>query len=369
MGASPWTGWSFRSRSGDQSRCPRRYARATWRRLPDDACFNRAVDDKKGYWAGAKVREEIFRSGLLRAERGGPELFHPSFKEYFFALGLSKKPDHELSRFVEDNHSGDAYVEVFAFLVGLLDSEDRQASVLDRLEINNLYLFRRCLDTRSSFGTAIEQSWPEGYPRRYLGQLRNTYARLTTSHLREIRHLLSPWHPWLSKEAVSRYKLVIRGNLDPTRMALDYNLYFVERPIYLPNSVQIGYPSMNSPFGSAYRNLSYRGTGLDSAREVALDDLRSSLGKALKKKKLPLGDNHALGVEYVEEELRKLRNAVGWGHGVPEQFRELSLQRSLDEVISVLRVTRTPSRSPSLAKAQRRGTSKLVRTSRACRPT
>lgn len=329
-------GRGFEADVGTKTGVLARYARMTWGISPDDGEFNRIVDETRGFWDGAKVREELLRSGLLRAERGGPEFFHPSFKEYFFALGLSEKPDDELARFAEDNHSDDAHFEVFAFLVGLLDSEDRQASVLDRLEINNLYHFRRCVDTRSNFGTTIEQSWPEGYPRSYLGQLRNTYARLTTSHFREIRHLLRPWHPWLSKEAVSRYKIGIRGHLDPARMALDYNLYFIERTIYLPNSVAIGYPSWNTPFGSSYRNLSYRAMGLDSAREVALDDLRSSLKEVLKKRRLPLGDNHALGIEYVEEELRKLRNAVRWGHGVPEQFRNLSLRRSLKEVITVL---------------------------------
>jgi hypothetical protein len=171
------------------------YAHTTWRRPPDDAMFNSAVAEKKGFWDGAKVREELFRSGLLRAERGGPEFFHPSFKEYFFALDMSRRPDEKLVRFVEENHSDDAYIEVFAFLVGLPDDEDRQALVLDRLEINNLYLFRRCLDTRSSFGTIIEQSWPEGYAERYLGQLRNTYALLVTAHFREIRHYSSAMVP------------------------------------------------------------------------------------------------------------------------------------------------------------------------------
>jgi Type I restriction enzyme R protein N terminus (HSDR_N) len=313
------------------------YARTTWRRPPDDAVFNSAVAEKKKFWDGTKVREELYRSGLLRAERGGPEFFHPSFKEYFFALDVSRKPDEELVCFVEKNHSDDAYIEVFAFLVGLLDDEDRQALVLDRLEVNNLYLLRRCLDTRSSFGTLIEQSWPEGYAERYLGQLRNTYARLTTSYFRKIRSLLKPWYPWLSNEATSRYKIRVTGTLDPARLALDYNLNFIEKTIYLPKSVVIGYPSTDGPFGFSFRNLSYNGRGLDSAREVALDDLRSSLKEALKKKRLPLGNNHALGVEYVEEELRKLRNAAQWGWGVPREFRQLSLLRSVEEVMAVIK--------------------------------
>lgn len=330
------SGGAFEIDPGTKATVLAEYAQATWRRAPDDVTFNNVVVEKKGFWDGVKVREELFRSGLLRAERGGPEFFHPSFKEYFLAVELSKQSGDELVRFVEEAQSDDAYNEILAFLVGLLEDENRQALVLDRLEINNLYLFRRCLDTRSSFGTNIEQSWPTGYAKRYLSQLRNTYARLTSSHFREIRHLLKPWYPWLSNEAVGRYKIGVTGNLDRTRMALDYNLNFIERTIYQPSPVMIGYPSADNPFGFSYRNLSYNDRGLNSAREVALDDLRSSLNKALKKQKLPLGDNHALGCEYVEEQLRKLRNAVRSRWGVPKEFKELSLRRSVDEVISVL---------------------------------
>jgi hypothetical protein len=121
-------------------------------------------------------------------------------------------------------------------------------------------------------------------------------------------------------------------------MVLAYSLTFIERTIRLPNAVTTAYPSRDSLFGSITRNLANSGRGLDSAREVALVDLRSSLKAVFKDKKwkLPLGDNHALGVEYVEEELRKLRNAAQRKWGVPEEFKELSLRRSLEEVISVL---------------------------------
>lgn len=72
-------------------------------------------------------------SGLVRPEAGRPEFFHPSFREYFFALGLSKTSDEELARFVEENYSDDGLAEVLAFLVRLLEDEGRQALVLDRL--------------------------------------------------------------------------------------------------------------------------------------------------------------------------------------------------------------------------------------------
>lgn len=71
--------------------------------------------------------------GACQARGGQPEFFHPSFREYFFALGLSKTSDEELARFVEENYSDDGLAEVLAFLVRLLEDEGRQALVLDRL--------------------------------------------------------------------------------------------------------------------------------------------------------------------------------------------------------------------------------------------
>jgi hypothetical protein len=84
-----------------------------------------------------------------------------------------------------------------------------------------------------------------------------------------------------------------------------------------------------------YHNLRHGGTGLISARETALEDLTGSVKKVLKKKSLPLGNNHPLGVEYVEEQLRtlRLRASQGW---VPEEFKELSLRRSLQDVLKVI---------------------------------
>jgi hypothetical protein len=328
-------GGAFAVDAGTKATVLAEYARATWGRPPDDARFNRAVTDKKGFWDGAKVREELFGSGLLRAEGGGPEFFHPSFKEYFLALDLSKKPDDELARLVEENHSDDAYAEVFAFVVGLLEDQDRQAMVLDRLEIRNLYLFRRCLGTRSGFDTQSAHAWPEGLTVRYLSQLRGTYARLADAHFGRLRHLLKPWSQCrVSEEEAERFEVGIKGYLNPDRMSLVYQINLAEEPA--SELVVLGYPSRDSPFGYRRLNLSYKNRGLDSAREIALEDVRASLRDVLKERKLPLGDNHALGVEYVEEELRKLRNAARWGHGVPAQFKGLSLRRSVEEVISVL---------------------------------
>lgn len=333
-------GRGFEVDSGTKIAVLSRYARVNWTRPPDDVTFNRLVDENRGFWDGAKVREELLRSGLLSAERGGPEFFHPSFKEYFFALDLSREPDGELIRFVGENHSDDAYAEVFAFLVGLLGSGERRALVLDGLETRNLYLFRRCLDVVAGLGTTPDNVPLEFEPERYLGQLRSTYVSLVDTHLGEIRHLLRPWRPWVNQDEAGRYDVGVKGRLSQDLSSVKYQLNLVEKPCSSSDLVVLGYPSVHDPFGFrqcglSRGGLSRHGRGSYSARELALSDLKTSVEETLKKRNLPLGDNHALGCEYVEGELKKL-DLKARGKWVPQDLRGLSLLRSVEEVVEVL---------------------------------
>lgn len=314
------------------------YARETWKGTPDDGAFADAVLNRRRFWDGERVRDELLRSGLLRQDAGGPEFFHPSFREYFFALGMSERTDDELSDFTEENHSDDTLAEVFAFLVGMLGDERRQAMVLNRLEVGNIYVFGRCLRTRTRFGDPVEPEQP-GLPaadpvaKRYLGQLRATHDKLTRAHFGEVRHLLAPWR-FLPAEAASG-ELAVEGYLDVSTGDLGYELKAAASRSPAEGLVSLGLDHERGLGERRYHNLYRRGAGLDSAREAALEDLTKSVEKLLKKKRLPLGDNHPLGVEYVEEQLRKLRNNArqGW---VPREFESLSLRRSADEVLGAI---------------------------------
>jgi hypothetical protein len=328
------------------------YARRIWRMPPDDRAFAEAVMGNRGLWDGERVRDELLRSGLVRAEAGGPEFFHPSFREYFFALGLSKTSDEELACFVEENYWDVTLAEVFAFLVGLLEDEGRQALVLDRLERGNLYVFGRCLRTRARYGAPVEPGWSDNLPadsegsyllaRRYLGRLRATYVALVGAHFGAIKSLLPPWSFVVDTDATDR-EVAIDGYLDAANGMFGYELKALaapahtggERPGDRNDLITLGLGEEWRPGERRYHYIRHGGTGLDSARETALKDLSRSMEKLLKKKSLPLGDNHPLGVEYVEEQLRtlRLRASQGW---VPNEFFELSLRRSLQDVLGVI---------------------------------
>jgi hypothetical protein len=328
------------------------YARMTWRMPPNDRAFAKAVMSSRGLWDGERVRDELLRSGLVRLEAGGPEFFHPSFREYFLALGLSKTSDEELARFVEENNSDDALAEVFAFLVGLLEDENRQTLVLDRLEAGNLYVFGRCLRTRTRYGGAPKTSWSDVPPAdsegaylpapRYLEQLRATHVALVDAHFGAIKDLLPPWSFVVDTVAADR-EVAIRAHLDAADGVLGYELKAIAASPCIggqgaedrSETVTLGPDEEWQPGKRKYRNLRHGGAGLDSARETALEDLTEYVEKLLKKKRLPLGDNHPLGVEYVEEQLRNLRNRARRGL-VPKEFEDLSLRRSLQDVRRVM---------------------------------
>ena len=309
------------------------YARATWVGPPDAGAFSRAVLENRGLWDGERVRDELLRSGLLHQEAGGPEFFHPSFREYFFALDLSGRPDGELRRFADENHSDGALSEVFAFLVGLLADEERQALVLDRLEAGNLYAFGRCLRTRTKFGRPTGGEWPDRLVERYLGQVRSTYAALVDAHLAGLKDLLPPWRA-RSGGGPRESGVAIGGHVDAGSQYLHYELRPADEAADPAGLVSVGL-SGGRPWGFNFRNLSYDGKGLDSAREVAFEDLTGSVERMLRDKKLPLRDNHALGVEYVENQLSELRSRASHGW-VPDEFRRLSLRRSLEEVLRIV---------------------------------
>lgn len=346
------TGRPFEVDSATKAAVLGAYARNTWRSPPDDGTFAEAVMGNRGLWDAEHVRDELLRSGLLRQEAGGPEFFHPSFREYFFAVELGKLSDGELARFAEVNCSDDTLAEVFAFLVGLLEDEDRQALVLDRLEVGNLYVFGRCLRTRARSSRPEEllanREGTEHLARRYLKQLRATHVALVDAHFGALKAHLPPWRlaadrGFAGREEDAKREVTIAGYL-ATDGVLGYELKAIDAPDRTGGE-RAGDQSDLVTLGLGregwgirmrrYRDLRRSGMGLDSARETALENLTESVEKLLKKK-LPLGDNHPLGVEYVEEELEKLRNAARWGWGVPREFRNLSLRRSLEEVVTVV---------------------------------
>jgi hypothetical protein len=163
-----------------------------------------------------------------------------------------------------------------------------------------------------------------------------------SAHFGAIRDLLPPWRYVADGDDADR-EVAIDGYLDAANGLLGYELKTivtparnsVERAEDGTESVTLGMGEERWPGERRYRNLRQGGTGLDSARETALEDLTESVEKLLKKKSLPLGDNHPLGVEYVEEQLRNLRNRARWGW-VPKEFEELSLRRSLQDVLGVM---------------------------------
>jgi len=64
------------------------YARLTWNRPPDNEAFDEALRRISGIHKTHIVRDVLLKSGLLEDGPSGPAFRHPSFKDYFLALGI-----------------------------------------------------------------------------------------------------------------------------------------------------------------------------------------------------------------------------------------------------------------------------------------
>jgi hypothetical protein len=307
------------------------YAQRSWRQVPDQMVFNEVIQTHAGMWDPQVIRAELMRSGLLRHQQTGPEFYHPSFQEYFIAVGASQQSEERLENFIQEHHADEAYLEVFAYLAGLLQEEQRQALLFDYLEMHNLYLYRRCLGTRFDVpGEVLGAHWSERFLRTSLSQIRTSYLRLLEAHFGGLRALFIPWRGIVGPESSRELDLDIRGNLQ-INPKFSYGL----RPTLASSPdtprVCVGPMEWDEPY-IIQASASLRG-GINSARDVAMREVKRSLKWIIDKKKLPLADNHVLGCEWVENELRRF----SFSRATPPQLRNLSLRRTIiDDIIAAL---------------------------------
>lgn len=341
-----------------------RYARSTFRQSPDDATLTVVCQQLASSWSPSVVRDELFRTGLLRPQQGGPEFYHPSLQEYFAALDISRQPDHDLLAFLELHQRDERYTEVFVFLSGLLRDQERQALFLDYLEEHNLLLYRRCLESRFDRSEEIQREWPEGYVRDYLGQVRTSYVRVVDAHFRAVKGYLRPWLNDLGTEGIEDWDLAIHGGIEPSIPTLNYqftpsaptsppeSLVTVTAPggrsqmrVVTPEGDRVlsSFSSVMWSHGPTFYDLSQTDLGIDSAREVAFDKLKHEVATVLKERMYYEHGNLILAGEYVEAVLRNLSKSATQENLLyeepvfPDEFAGLSLRTmSVDQVLDAI---------------------------------
>jgi hypothetical protein len=340
---------------GIKERILAEYAQPQFRKSGDDFALNQIIQQLATFHDPKAIRKELLGSGLLRDEGRGPSFFHPSFQEYYYALGMSYKSDQELLNFISAHHANERFGEIFIFLAGLLEEADRQAILLDFLEEHNLYLFGRCLIARFIRDEQLHQQWSEELKKEYLTQFRRSYLRLVESHFEQIKPRLVPWrnNPLGSEHT----KLAVEGNIDPDGPKIFYQLKLVPentpdeecvnvtakmlRGLLMQGPGGQTFPVPADVFtvstGQAYYNLPFRDWGIDSAREIAFDRIKEELERFLKEVNFYPAHFLPLRFEHANAILRDLANFLSQTpNQLPKELKHLSLYQPLEQLIENL---------------------------------
>ncbi|KIZ49469.1 hypothetical protein UM92_18470, partial [Bacillus safensis] len=331
------------------------YAKRTFRDFPTSLEFSESVCTFLQRDKVEIVKRELLDTGLIIEDNGDLTFFHPSFHEYFFALNKSQVSDDELIRFTEKYSSDDRYYEVFKYLAGLLNRDNRQKIFFDYLEKNNLFLYRRCLEARFDFNNQLKGTWSNEYILNYLEQVRNSYLEIIESHFKSIKRYFYPWYAMKNKEVQVPLKVIIEGSMDFKTPAIDFKFLLTPKSnkevpevilkeyaggprMYTKdrqgNDVSIPIKTFNKG-NHWFLNLQATDMGIDSAREVALYSIKKQLADIMDKKTLFDIEPPEMAVMQIETNIRKLP-IERFSLLSDDNTRRLSLYKhSIDDLISL----------------------------------
>lgn len=246
------------------------------------------------------------RSGMLSGTLGDFEFLHQTFQEFFLARYLAQLPDSERYDWLHQNNQDERFGEVVLLLVGLMRDRQQQEKFIDYLLNENLSLFVRSLDRKQHIDLdAIKQGSVLHEPQDYLNQMVGTYRVLLEKYFRQVRHHFEPYS-YLNESVEPNSIRVVAENaeIDFDRGSLTYELSFtpfdslhigsiIERAEPLPKPamthVESGHRSDLGGFKMGlqrYVNLDFHRLGVDSAREVALNDVSDMVGRVVREKHL-----------------------------------------------------------------------------------
>jgi hypothetical protein len=330
------------------------YAKKSFRQSGNELIFDEIISTHLEKAQLEIAREELYDSGLIRTQTYGPEFYHPSFQEFYFAFYNANTKEENLKDFISKYYMDESYSEVFIFLSGLLRDGNRQSILFDFLEENNLYLFRRCLEARFDRQEQIHLNWSNDFVVQYFEQVRCSYLRIIKSHFSS---LLKLFHPWFGSELENKssYDLTIEGSMDQSIPSVRYQFNLMESnsdTICVTVQPYQGSPLISIPgmegaasfvpislsFSNGYTfyDLRQAALGIDSAREIAFEAIKKRLKEIFEHRLMFSAEDHALGCEYVENQFKELtfsRQLLP----IPAELIGLSLYtQSIDEIIPIL---------------------------------
>jgi predicted MPP superfamily phosphohydrolase len=266
--------------------------------------------------------KEIIDSGILIGDISRLDFIHYAANEFFYARLISTLKSEEIVAFIKGAHNQEQYFEIILFLVGLLRDQGKQEFVFNYLEENNIELYIKCINSRYHTDLSAQLDYSD-LEYQYLFQLQKSYNALLDRYFGKIKSKFSPFcFLELDSPTLTPNKVKVKGSVDVINSKIFYEYTPVINndkgiepeilritPGTLGSSITFENASPTQVMAATndkqfYKDLDLGRLGLDSAREVAIEDISSRLKYLIDKKRFNMPS--ILACEQVIKEIHKV---------------------------------------------------------------
>lgn len=270
------------------------------------------------------IFEQIINIGVLKYRSDDEISFsHKTFKEYFAACYIVNSIEEILNlNILKPIIDKKQWYEVFIFAAGLFNNWNLQNAFLDYILDNNLKLYVDCIKGKNDFNNYLLSLDIHEYSIIYLNILLTSYEKMVTKYFYQFKSRFYPYNTEV--EYVQDSMLSLIGQLSEDKKFLNYTFVLEkgegERIKLLPPEETRKFSTKSMRYQSHYVNLELSNLLGDSARIVAIKDMKSELSKILKEHLLH--ENEMLICERVEEmksrlpirDIKEIDKIYDWVH-------------------------------------------------------
>ncbi len=306
---------------------------------------------KEIYPTSIQTIYKIFlQSGLIFETSDQCEFQQHSLKEYYYASYVLTNKTY-LDEFLRTKCKSSKYEEIFMILVGLTKDLKTQENILNYLLKHNFSLFIKCLYRRFDFSEQFEENKNKIFYENFIATIAQTYNEIINLYFPDIRNFFLPfcWTKDYSKEMGIFFNCTvdINSNSIGLNLSITNDKKLSTKITYSKNStkivtkknttvVEIPFGNLKGSLGSFRYNLNTMGSGIDYAREIAVDMIYYNIESILKEKRLLIDEIPLMQFSYIETWLKKV-SPVQIKFDTEIKKYNLSLKKqSIDELMLLL---------------------------------
>lgn len=276
-----------------------------------------------------EINNILIKSGIMISKNGTVDFYHYSIKEYFFALHISNFSDEKIIEFLDKNSRCEEYQDIIFFLMGNISCDTSQNILLNHLEKKNLKLYIKCLKVRYNFSNTFENNLTKDICFNFFKQILKSYDTIVDTHFLKCKEHFYPWAGINPYNERNKYHSTIKGCINPDDFSVHVSIsccdteatiervqveFSDSKPSVTMNkegkTIQIPMFSFTDNKNHYYYNIKSIYFGIDCAREIAIQIIKSNLLRIIKERMLLFEESPAMMCDYIEENIRKIPSQI-----------------------------------------------------------